>query len=229
MDESELIERGESLATLVTDRLRSEILGGALENGTRIIQGELAARLGTSRMPIRVAMERLQAEGLLVPDGTGMRVVGVEMDDIQDGYELNRVVTSMAARRAASKITKDELEKLADLHEQLCRAAELGEFERVGRLNWRFHSVINRSARSVRLESMLRFASSMIPHVAFEVLQDWPAQAIADHAALIGALGARDGDGAAAIMAKHVDVGAQAVVDVIGYRLNTPQSGSIAR
>jgi DNA-binding GntR family transcriptional regulator len=224
MDESEQIERGSSLATLVTDRLRDYILGGAFASGTRLVQGELAKRWGVSRMPVRVAMERLRAEGLLVPDGSGMRVVAIDVDDIEAGYRLNSVVTSMAARRAAQKIQPDEIAELEHLHRQLADAIAAGDTDLVARLNWRFHTVINKAARSTRLESMLRFASSMIPHVAFELLEDWPRTAMPDHEQLIAALTAHDAEAAERIMARHVHIGAEGLVDVINQRITSARA-----
>ena len=84
-------------------RLRELILGGELKPGARIAELTLVERLGASRTPIRMALVRLQEEGLLeaLPHG-GFAVKDFSEADIHDAIELRGTLEGLAARHAAA-------------------------------------------------------------------------------------------------------------------------------
>src|SRR5678810_1474245 len=96
-------------------RLRELILTGEFGPGKRISEHPLTGRLGVSRTPIRLALERLAHEGLLEPYATGGFVVRrFTLDEVWDGIEVRALLEGAAARMAAERL-EDESE-LAALH-----------------------------------------------------------------------------------------------------------------
>jgi GntR family transcriptional regulator of vanillate catabolism len=83
-------------------RLREMILEGEFEPGERISEAALAGRIGVSRTPVRVALERLSNEGLLEPYTTGGFIVReFTLDDVWNGIEVRGLLEGGAARLAA--------------------------------------------------------------------------------------------------------------------------------
>lgn len=213
------VQRSTRLSEQLTAILREEVLTGRIRPGDRIVQSEWAERLGVSRMPVRDAVNQLCTEGILVQRQYGQVFAAeIDPDDIRDGYYLNAVLASLAARRAAARITPEELESLREIHEKLGEASLAGDRHEASRLNWEFHRTINRAAKSARLTALLRMTATSIPHAAFEMVSEWPELAQADHALIIEALSARDGDEAARVMQRHVEAGSEPMLAELQHR-----------
>jgi DNA-binding GntR family transcriptional regulator len=105
--------------------LREAILGGRMAGGARLRQTDLADQLGISRTPIREALVRLKAEGLveLLPGG-GVQVKVLELDDAVEMYELREVLDGLAARLAAGRA---DAATIARLDKALTRQRECVE------------------------------------------------------------------------------------------------------
>lgn len=94
----------------VTARLRQAIATGALRPGERLNQAELAERLGVSRMPIREALRRLDAEGLVtLQPYKGAIVANLSADELTEIYDMRLALEVLALRRNISRLTKDDL------------------------------------------------------------------------------------------------------------------------
>ena len=87
-----------SIADQVFEILEKDILTGVYARGEILTETKLSEKLGVSRTPIREALRRLEQERLVVGTSRGMRVVGLDMKDIEDIYEIR----SRARGRRAS-------------------------------------------------------------------------------------------------------------------------------
>src|SRR3984893_7126742 len=130
-------------ATLV---LREMLLEGHFQPGERIREVPLAAELGVSRIPLRLVLERLAHEGLLVVRSTrGFVVQRFSTADIYDAIELRGLLEGMAARLAAERLEDpDEAADLKDVHQELVlsvrrRKLTLEYLEQYIDLNAKFH------------------------------------------------------------------------------------------
>lgn len=126
----------EGSTTIVYDRLRELIVHGQLAPGARLVELDIAARLGTSRTPVRSALQRLQQERYVVaPDGgkhARMTVAPLTMDDAQELFELVGGVEAAAARRAAlfGLTARVRLSaSLTDCNSSLVRAAQASRLD----------------------------------------------------------------------------------------------------
>ena len=150
--------------------LRSLVLSGEFTGQRRLSEVAFAERLGISRTPLRQAMDRLVAEGLLERIETGgCRVATFTPDDIADAIELRGVVEGTAARMAAERGVAEPL--LADAAEVLdridgaLRASGGVDFDEYIQANARFHDLLARFAdspilrREIERMSLLPLAS----------------------------------------------------------------------
>ena len=109
-----------SIADQVFEILEKDILTGVYARGEILTETKLSEKLGVSRTPIREALRRLEQERLVVGTSRGMRVVGLDMRDIEDIYEIRSRVEGLAARRAADRAKPeqlDELKRILDMQE----------------------------------------------------------------------------------------------------------------
>lgn len=114
-----------SVEESVTEALRNAILRGELEPGRRLAQVELAEELGVSRIPLRDALRRLEAEGLVEIDGRrGARVSSLTEKDVMEIYEIRILLESVCTRNAISGLSDADAEKLIELSEEMDRTAE---------------------------------------------------------------------------------------------------------
>jgi len=139
------------------------ILDGEYGPDERLIEEQLAERLGMSRTPIRQALTMLESEGLveLIPN-RGAVVCSFSVDEVWDIYDLRAVLEGHAARRAAARVEAGELDRmreLADEMEGLCDREFAGRDEEIRllvALNNEFHGIILTASRNQRLERLLR-------------------------------------------------------------------------
>src|SRR5947199_10401231 len=98
-----------------TELIREAILDGRLEPGRRLKEEELARELGISRTPVREALLMLQAEGLVVSTPNRGAMVRVhDAEDLDDLYQLRALLEGHATRRAATRISEQEIEALRE-------------------------------------------------------------------------------------------------------------------
>jgi DNA-binding GntR family transcriptional regulator len=201
------------LSDEVAHRIREAILTGRLKSGERIVQEDWAQRLGTSRMPIRDAVTRLEAEGLVsVSPSNGITVASMSEQDIEDAYEFAAVLVGLAGRRAAVNLSADELTGLRRLHERL--TAALGEDDRdtAQECSYEMFRRINKASHSTRLLALIRLNAASVPLVSVRQLAELNDSTIRGHAEIIAALEARDADRAAEALENYLRSTRHAVI-----------------
>jgi DNA-binding GntR family transcriptional regulator len=200
-------------------RLRRAILQGELAPGTPVIEAELAQQLGSSRTPVREALRRLESEGLLEPRGLrGTVVRAVDRDEVECIFEVREALESLAARRAARRLSDDDLRALeADVAGM--RAA-LDDPEEMERHDTAFHDRILASARGEVLARTLSELRDQLITYRFLSLSDADRrrQTVEEHEAILAALRARDAASAALRTAEHIAAARTAV-----QHLESPQ------
>ena len=190
----------------VTERLRADILSGALGFGTRLKIDHLAMRYGVSHMPVREAIRLLQGECLLVVEpNRGARVREVNAEFVRGLYDMRVAIEAVLARRAAARITAAQMERLEAAEAALEAAAALGDGEGVLRHNAAFHAVI---AEAGGTTDAAEFAERYRPVLTALIRQfGFPATrypgVISDHRHIIAALHDRDGEAASTLITAH--------------------------
>jgi DNA-binding GntR family transcriptional regulator len=99
------------------ERLRAAILSLDLAPGQRLSERGLEPEFGASRTPVRAALMRLEAEGLVRRDGKAWQVSPIDLDEIRALYEYREILESAAARLASTRADRDDIEAFAELTE----------------------------------------------------------------------------------------------------------------
>jgi DNA-binding GntR family transcriptional regulator len=191
-------------------RLRRMILDGGLLPGARLGEVELAEQFGVSRTPVREALRRLAAEGLveLLPN-RGARVTQWTPQDLEEIYELRALLESHASRRAASRVTMNDVDALEGLCEEMDACAVDGSddaLDRLAELNGAFHQRIVDAADSPRLTALLG-AVVQVP-LAVRTFHRYSPDALrrssGHHRELTEAFRAKSPDWACSVMQSHI-------------------------
>lgn len=208
----------------VFERLRRLILEGEYGPRERLIEEQLAERLGVSRTPIRQALTMLEAEGLveIVPN-KGAMVCSFSVEEVWDIYDLRAVLEGHAARRAAGRINEREMFRLRELAEEMedltRRRFEDREEEirLLVALNNEFHGTIVTASKNKRLERMIR-RTIELPLVFKAFFWYTPQERLVSnhyHRQILGALEAGDGERAEIVMREHVYEGRDFVINAL--------------
>ena len=213
-------------------RLRELIISGEFPPGARMSELPLVERLGVSRTPLRLALARLEHEGLLrmLPAG-GYVVREFTQADVKDAVELRGVLEGTAARFAAERgATRREVRALrltSDAIEKLVHRADYESFEYYVELNERFHAQLLGLAHSSMLERALEgivslpFAGpSAFVLTEAELPESREILLIAhhQHLALIDAIERREGTRAEAIAREHARLAMINLHIALGHR-----------
>ncbi len=199
---------GQRAADTAYEAVRQMILSGAAAPGDRLGEAELAETLGLSRTPVREALQRLGADGLVeVLPHRGARVVRWTAADLAEIFELRSLLEPYAAARAA-RIGLDEevLAALRDRCAEMERAAAASDLARVAQLNSRFHAALIDASGNRRLPGML--TSVMHAPLILGTFHRYDAEAMersmGHHREVVDAIAARDPDWAASVMRSHI-------------------------
>lgn len=191
-----------NLSDEVATHLRDRILSGRLRPNQKVPQDEIARTLDVSKLPVREALIRLEGEGLVtnIPR-RGAYVAPLTPEDVVDNYVIYGLTSGHAARRAAERISDEEVDMLVGWADAMEATADPDE---QGQLNFDFHALVNRVGGSRKLRSVLKGLSHNLPTNFFGVRWHWSGHAHTDHRKIIEALRTRDGDLAFETMFEHL-------------------------
>ena len=187
--------------------LRDQILTGALAPLTRLVELHVAQQYAVSRTPVREALKRLIAEGMVVGDPMrGMVVRDVDPAEVEDIYIIREVLDGLAARLGAARATATDLVKLGLLMELMQESAAAQRWEAVVQINIKFHEVLYSAAGNERLALIGRSLQDGVRRYSPRALSDPErvAAVLREHAEIVRALEAHDLDGAEASARRHL-------------------------
>ncbi len=194
-----------SRSELVYQRLRNAVRTGALKPGQRVMEVEVANWLEVSRTPVREALRRLEAEGLLkLEPRTGLVVASISRQAMLELYVMREVLEGTAARLCARHASDPELTELEALVEREARLD--GNWKELAQHNRLFHEAIHRGAHNRYLEKSLAAVNDTMHLLGpSQMLIPERAQgARAEHAEIYRAIRAHDADAAGAAARRHV-------------------------
>ena len=131
------------LRDVVFNTLRQAILKGELVAGERLMEKQLAERMGVSRTPVREAIRKLELEGLVVMiPRKGAEVAQITEKDIKDVLEVRGTLEALAVKLACEKMTEEEIQELIKVKEEFAEAAKNHNTESVIKKDVEFHDLI---------------------------------------------------------------------------------------
>jgi DNA-binding GntR family transcriptional regulator len=204
----------------LVSKVLNAIFSGELKGGDRLIEEELAMKLGVSRTPIREALGELAAIGVirLKPNhGAMVRPFGPEQ--LVEIYHVRRVLEVEATRLAAQRIDPESLKDIRKRTMDLIQAEKGENFaEAALALDGEFHELISRSAGSERLAEEIGKYRNLVISVGNAVGNKLHAhdQNIQEHLKVIEQMLEKHGEEAAAAMGHHIDRGADTAAKAMG-------------
>src|SRR5271168_281327 len=143
-------EAGGTTAEAVYQALRYGIVHGDLEPGERLRSDALATELRVSRTPVREALRKLEAEGLVAHSGSRLIVRAFSEQDLTELFYVREALEGMAARLAAENATPSEIADISELLEDMEAVRQRGDIAALRPLTAEFHRLICRAAHNER-------------------------------------------------------------------------------
>jgi DNA-binding GntR family transcriptional regulator len=197
--------------------IRDGIASGTYAQGSHITAQQLAQRTGLSRTPVREAMRRLDAEGLisLIPN-RGAFVARWTRTEIEQIYELRVILEAFAAQTAAERATPDQIAALRAIAETMRAAVRSHEpdYDAIAEANGDFHRAVLDACGNTRLREVLGSLTE-IPLILSTFRSYSRAElkrSAAQHGELVEAIASRDGALAGAVMTAHIRMARQTLL-----------------
>ncbi len=208
--------------------LLDEIQSGVLAPGAVLGEVEQSSRLGVSRTPLREALGRLVADGLVVQQSPRVTVVSdIDAGDIRELFEVRRALEETAARLAAQR---GDVETFAVLADEFAAASPAGPpaLDAYYRLIGRFDAAIDASVSNEYLTSALRTVRTHLVRVR-RLARDNPdrlAASAAEHRLIASAIAGRDADLAAHATHVHLHNALASILDALEHPLTEAQGAA---
>lgn len=203
-----------ALAARVYRHLREGIVEGRYRPNERLIETVIAGGLDISRTPVREALQRLAADGLVVSRRRGWVVHEHALSQIREIYEIRMALEGYAARLAAERATDAELRVISNLSSADVEQSAVDDRKKLVAVNNEFHEAVLNAAHNPRL---VELAHAKRQHyftfrLAALYSEDEARQSLADHRALVDALVTRDADQAEVAARNHISVSLQIII-----------------
>ncbi len=196
-----------SKADQVYDQISAAILAGRLKPGDRVNVDEITRDLGVSKIPVREALQRLEAQGLIVQTPySGARVAPVSLREWRGVFLVRNELEGLAARLAAEAMTEADFAALRAAHDEMAALLADGQLDQMSAQNRRFHRIIGKAAGYTTLEELVEQVLLTVARYRAVLELDptvWR-QVLIEHEAIVTALESRDPAQAAAAAQAHV-------------------------
>ena len=161
------------LRDVVFQTLREAILKGDLRPGERLMELQLAAKLGVSRTPIREAIRMLEQEGLAVTmPRKGAEVARMTEKNMEDVLQIREALDELAVQVACDKMTDQQLENLTLAMKNFENAIQAGDLKKTAAYDVEFHDIIYESTDNPKLVTLLNNLREQIYRYRVEYLKE---------------------------------------------------------
>ena len=207
------------LRDVVFNTLRQAILRGELKPGERLMEVQLANKLGVSRTPIREAIRKLELEGLvLMIPRKGAEVADITEKSLMDVLEVRKALEELAVQLCCDKITGKEIEELhraADDFRRILKTSD--DVTEIAEADVRFHDIIYLATGNQKLIQILNNLREQMYRYRVECIKRKESHPIliAEHEEIIRRIENKEKKEAADIVCRHIDNQAEVVTGVI--------------
>lgn len=206
------------LRDVVFNTLRQAILRGELKPGERLMEIQLANKLGVSRTPIREAIRKLELEGLvLMIPRKGAEVAEITEKNLRDVLEVRAALEELAVQLACVRIDKEGIENLKRAAENFKSTLDSDDITKIAEADVAFHDIIYLATDNQRLIQLLNNLREQMYRYRVEYLKqkDCYPQLLAEHQQIIHALENGEKDVATKLTNQHIKNQVSAVSGVI--------------
>ncbi len=222
---SEFIINRSTLSDQIYDFLRGEIVSGRYQPGQRLDLGELVAQLKVSKMPVKEAIGRLAAEGLLdVQAQRGTFVSRVDARELKETFEVRCALEMLAGELAVERVKKADIERLRGLIAEMEQSSDPASVGRHLELNFQFHALIVERSENRKLIEMYHRLSVPIQVAAIHYRSEsWVkrvAQEQKEHRAVVRALEQKDAEAVSRAISDHIKRGGISLLEDVERSTN---------
>ncbi len=181
------------------------IEAGTYKPGDRLVESELAERLGVSRTPVREALQRLETQAMLTRDGRSLIVATLDHNQLAELYAVRSELEGLAARLAARHATEEELRVLKSMVAE-DRGLLGGDPRALSRANKRFHRQIHLASHNrflVQQLDLVHRSMALMANTSFAA-EGRDEVALDEHEAIVAALEQQDGEAAYQALKAHI-------------------------
>ena len=206
------------LRDVVFNTLRQAILRGELPPGERLMEIQLANKLGVSRTPIREAIRKLELEGLvLMIPRKGAEVADITEKSLRDVLEVRRALEELSVKLACERMTEEEIVELKEAERAFEAALNCGDVTKYAEADVKFHDIIYRTTDNERLIQLLYNFREQMYRYRVEYLKNESSHEtlLEEHERIIEMIEMRDVKRAIEVVCQHIDNQVEAVADTI--------------
>ena len=209
------------LRDVVFNTLRRAILRGELKPGERLMEIQLANKLGVSRTPIREAIRKLELEGLvLMIPRKGAEVAEITEKNLRDVLEVRCALEELAVQLACDRIERNRIRELHAAAAHFRDILDSDDITQIAAADEAFHDVIFKATGNERLIQLLNNLREQMYRYRIEYLKKkecYP-QLLKEHATIMKAIEEHDKEKATRITGQHINNQVDTVVDTIRHK-----------
>jgi DNA-binding GntR family transcriptional regulator len=206
---------------LIYEHIRQAIFNGDLKAGDRLVEKELAETMKVSRTPIREALRKLEAEGLIkhVPR-KGVVVKGFSREDIIEIYSIRQALEALAITYTVKNITQEEIKKLRELIEKMEELTEKDDTVNLFNTSQEFNEIIFKSCRMPRLINLISTYQEYLERFRVVTMgkKERKIEALKDHKEILQAIIDRDEERAEKLVRRHLQGALEAYLKTFGQK-----------
>lgn len=212
------LDQYKPLREVVFEAIRNAIISGSLKPGERLMEVQMAERLGVSRTPIREAIRKLELEGLIIIlPRKGAYVADLSVKDLTEVLEIRAALEGMATGLAVTRINEEEIEELELIALKFHKALENNNLEELLFQDSQFHEAIFKASRNERLiqlnnnlrEQVQRFREMYLKKV------NRSKKTSREHFDIVEAISSRDISKAEKLARKHIETTENGILEMM--------------
>ena len=197
------------LRDIVFKTLRDAIITGEFQPGERLMEMKLANEMGVSRTPVREAIKKLEAEGLVIMNPRrGAQVAPINEKDLKDILEIRKALESLSCRIACGKVNPDDVKHLRSINRAVAKAVRENDIPEIVERDVEFHDAINLITDNARLAKFLGQLKEHLYRYRLEFIKNMENcnTIIEDHERIIEAIAQKNADVACKEIEDHIEL-----------------------
>jgi DNA-binding GntR family transcriptional regulator len=218
----------ENLTQRAYRAIRDDILKGRLNQKRRLTEGFFVERLGVSKSPVREALNRLEADGLVVIEPRrGATIVNLSIEDVNEIYELRELLEAAAVRH----VTPDQkiCARLRQELEEASAALRKGDKAAYVLADAGFHRVIAQANTNIRLRRILDNMYGQMLVLRHRTYELSSGRSVVAHGEILDAMEKGNTDLAARLMTEHIRAVRSKLIQHLEVREGTASSAAFSR
>lgn len=209
------------LRDVIFNTLRDAIVSGDLKPGERLMEVNLAEKMGVSRTPVREAVRRLEMEGLvtMVPR-KGTHVAELSVKDIMDVLEVRAALDKLATELAAARMRPENIRQLETIHKQYIQYLQKENIQGAIRKDVEFHETIYHSSGNTKLDGVAANLREQIYRFRVLYMKDFSnaEEVLKEHELMLNALADKDAERAGRLAEEHIMHQQQTIIQRVENR-----------